>query len=619
MSLLAELKRRNVIRMAGLYLIGAWLIVQVVGTVLPMFHAPEWLPQSVVALLAIGFIPAMVFAWVFEMTPDGLKRDAEVDPAESIAPQTAKRMNRMIMAVLVLALTYFAFDRLVLAPRRDAALVATTTQTVQAKATAKAKPTVDRNSIAVLPFVNMSGDPANEYFSDGISEEILNVLAGTPELKVAARTSSFSFKGKAMEVPEIARVLNVRMVLEGSVRKQGDKVRITAQLIDASNGFHVWSQTFDRKLEDIFAIQDEIARAIGDELKVKIGGGDGPGQRSSGTKDLAAYDLYLRGMSLWHTRRENALWEAVALFEQAAAADPTFAQAYAGQALVYGILPSYSARISWTDGLARSNEHALRALALDPTLPEPYAAFSQGAINTLHRATSIALARRAIALRPSFATAHQWLGNSLLTSGDLAGSLASMERASALDPRAPVIADNHAFTLLAHGRIADAKARCEQALAYAPTHVACLQYVGMADLLLGNLVAARPMLERLAAEQNPGARGQAQDLVEALAGRTDRHALALTLSKLALNSQLDPDSGNALEDQMVAMALMMLDEHALALDYIERIAGDLGNTMDWAIMLPAMDPIRCEPHFIAVVKQLKTTDPHFAKVCAGES
>ena len=326
MSLIAELKRRNVIRMAGLYLVGAWLLVQVASTLFPAFGVPDWALRGLVIVLVLGFVPMLVFAWVFELTPDGIKRDAEVSRAESIAPQTARRMDRMIIAVLLLALVYFGFDRLVLAPRRDAALVASTTQSVAAQATAQAKPTVSRNSIAVLPFVNMSGEAANEYFSDGISEEILNVLAGTPELQVAARTSSFAFKGKTMEVPAIAEQLKVRMVLEGSVRKQGDKVRITAQLIDAQTGFHVWSQTYDRKLEDIFVIQDEIARAIGDELKVKIAAVAGPGQRDGSTRNVAAYDLYLRGMALWHSRTEKGILEAISLFEKAIATDPEQAQ-----------------------------------------------------------------------------------------------------------------------------------------------------------------------------------------------------------------------------------------------------------------------------------------------------
>ena len=618
MTLLAELRRRNVIRMAGLYLVGAWLIAQVAGTVLPMFGAPPWLPRSVVILLAIGFVPALVFAWVFEMTPDGIKRDADVSPEQSIAPQTARRMDRMIIAVLLLALVFFGFDRFVLAPRRDAALVATTTQTVEAKATAQAKPAVGRNSIAVLPFVNMSGDAANEYFSDGISEEILNVLAGTPELQVAARTSSFAFKGKTMEVPAIARELKVRMVLEGSVRKQGDKVRITAQLIDAQSGFHVWSQTYDRKLEDIFAIQDEIAKAIGDELKVKIAGAAKLGQSAGGTRNVAAYDLYLRGMALWHRRREKELWEALALFQKAVVIDPEFAQAYAGQALVYAVIGDYSARISYAEALANGKDFAEMALALDPTLPEPYAALGSNAANERRRTTAVALLARAIALRPSFATAYQWRGNTLLSDGDLAGGLASLERATSLDPRSLVVAENHAWMLLAAGRNEEAKARCLRALEFAPTYGGCLSDTSLAYLLTGDYDAARPMLERLAASLNPSASGQAQELIAALTGHADRHALALWLAALPHYSNTDPSSRNALNAYHIPAVLMLLGEGGLALDYLDRIAGDLGSDAEWAIMLPVMDPIRCEPRFIAIVKRLKTTDPHAAKVCAGK-
>jgi TolB-like protein len=198
-----------------------------------------------------------------------------------------------LLVVSVVAIGYFAFDKFVLAPRRDAALVTQTKAHITAEISTEAAK-VNPNSIAVLPFVNMSGDPNNEYFSDGISEEILNVLAQIPKLQVAARTSSFSFKGAGKEVPEIAKELKVRMVLEGSVRKQGERVRITAQLIDAGNGFHVWSQAYDRDLKDIFAIQDEIAKAIADELKVKLRETTALGKSSTGTRNLAAYDLGLQ-------------------------------------------------------------------------------------------------------------------------------------------------------------------------------------------------------------------------------------------------------------------------------------------------------------------------------------
>jgi adenylate cyclase len=202
MKFLAELKRRNVIRMAGLYLVGAWLIVQVAGTILPMFGAPDWVARTVVILLAIGFIPALVISWVFELTPEGLKRDSKVPEAQSIAPQTAQKMNRLIVALLVLAVVYFGVDKFVLAPKREAALVSTA---VQASNAAKA-PQSDK-SIAVMPFVNMSSDKEQEYFSDGMTEEVLNALANVPNLAVTARTSVFSLKGQNKDVREIGKLL----------------------------------------------------------------------------------------------------------------------------------------------------------------------------------------------------------------------------------------------------------------------------------------------------------------------------------------------------------------------------------------------------------------------------
>ena len=227
----AELKRRNVIRFAGLYLVGAWLIVQVASTVLPMFGAPDWLPRSIVILLAIGFIPALIFSWVFELTPQGLKRDEDVPPEQSIAPQTGRRMDRMIIAVLVLALGYFAVRQIC----PDAARRGGSTS-VAARPSAESKPAARPKSVAVLAFANLSDDKGSEYFSDGISEELLTVLQKIPGLHVAARTSAFSFKGKNATAQEIGEKLGVAHLVEGSVRKAGDVVRIAARLTQADTG-----------------------------------------------------------------------------------------------------------------------------------------------------------------------------------------------------------------------------------------------------------------------------------------------------------------------------------------------------------------------------------------------
>ena len=618
---ISELKRRNVIRMAGLYLVGAWLILQVSETLLPIFDTPGWVLKALVYVLAIGFLPVLAFSWIFELTPEGLKRDSEVRPDQSIAPQTAHRMERLIIALFALALAFFAFDKFVLAPQREAAMVEENSKAVAEKTTASInadKNKINPYSIAVLPFVNLSGDAGNEYFSDGISEEILNVLASTPELQVAARTSSFSFKGKNIEIPTIAKALKVRMVLEGSVRKQGQDIRVTAQLIDASNGYHVWSMNFDRKLKDIFAIQDEIAKAIGEQLKVKMTGASKPGDPASGTKNLEAYDLYLRGMSLWHTRNEKALWDAIAVFEQAASMDPSFAQAYAGQALAYAVVSDYSNRMSKEESLARSRDAAERALALNANLPEPYAALSQIAVLELRRETAAALNSRAIALRPSFATAHQWRGTQLMVQGELAEALASLEHASELDPRSRVVAENQSIVLRALGRNADAKARCQQALDFAPDYSACLGDIAMAELSMGQFDEARATLRKQAEIENPGAVSQADELFNALRSKSGKRDYAQKLASLGLNSKFDPASKNLFENYDMPSVLILLGEKEITLDYLERLSEIKGNYADWAIMMPALDPIRCEPRFVALVKTLKTRDPHFAKVCGGK-
>ena len=409
MSLLAELKRRNVIRMAGLYLVGAWLVAQVSETLLPIFHTPDWVLQAIVVMLAIGFLPALAFAWAFELTPEGIKRDEDVDRARSIAPQTAQRMNRLIIAGLALAVAFFAFDRFVQAPRRDAALVAAATESVQQAATAAAR-AVDSRSIAVLPFLNMSDDKDNEFFADGISEELLNVLVRVDGLGVASRTSSFAFKGQKLAVSDIADRLKVRYVLEGSVRKQADAVRITAQLIDANDDRHVWSQTYDRKLTDIFKIQDEIANAIVTAVRGSVAAADGAKAVNvrADTDNMQAYEKYLKARELFVARSDLA--ESVRLFEQVTGMDPAFARGWEGQAAVYAIVEGWGIQDRDYTELARVA--ARKALALDASLSMPWAALS---ITEQRRRPAdwdkvMEYADKSIAADPKNATALLWRG-----------------------------------------------------------------------------------------------------------------------------------------------------------------------------------------------------------------
>jgi len=595
-----RLRRRKVVQWGIVYAAGAWGLLQGLEYVTSTFDWPRQIQQLATLGLLVGLPVVLVTAWYH-----GDQGRQRVSAAELII---------ITLLFLVGGGIFWRYDKASDVPPPATASLE------QPGVAASATTVVSDKSIAVLPFANMSGDPDNEYFSDGISEEILNVLAGTPELQVAARTSSFSFKGKPMEVPEIAAALNVRMVLEGSVRKQGDKVRITAQLIDAQNGFHLWSQTYNRKLEDIFAIQDEIARAIGDELKVTIASPGSPGQGLVATRNLEAYDLYLRGMALWHTRNEEKLWQAIDLFNQAIAADPKFAQAYGGLGLAYAVIPDYSARISYENAFRLVTDAAGMALGLDPTLPEPYAALSAPASWERRRTTAITLYERAISIRPSFATAYQWLGTDTLMAGDPEAALAALDRASELDPRSLAVANNRAYVLLILGRDADARATCERVLAFAPDYRGCQIRVAFAELLRGDPEAARPSLHAIARTGDGSALPLVDEVVDALKGRGDRRATAQRLAAFTGRSSLDPTSGNIFATAETPALLVLLGAPDLALDYLERSVDEPENTAtppEWPMMLPALDPIRCTPRFKELVQRLNTRDPRAATVCAG--
>ena len=342
MGLIAELRRRNVIRMAGLYLVGAWLITQVAATVLPLFGAPDWVARSIIVVLAIGFIPTLVIAWVFELTPSGLKRDAEVPLEQSIAPQTARRMDRMIIVVLALALGYFGFDKFVLSPRRDAALVTSVQTQEAARSAVKSATRISDRSIAVLPFASRSNEANNEFFADGLSEEILNSLARIQGIQVVGRTSSFQFKGKDDSPHSIGEKLGVANVLEGSVRREGQRARITAQLIRASDGQMLWSETYDRTLQDTLAVQLDIAENVAGALNVLLDDKQRALMRNAGVSNVDAYIAYQKGWKLYLDAHRDAkidlldgLRLANAQFDQAIALEPNYSMAHYAKADLY--------------------------------------------------------------------------------------------------------------------------------------------------------------------------------------------------------------------------------------------------------------------------------------------
>jgi TolB-like protein/tetratricopeptide (TPR) repeat protein len=335
LSFLEELRRRNVLRVGLAYLAGAWLLIQIVETLFPVFGLGDAAVRVVVIVLAIGFVPVLVFSWVFELTPQGLMRESEVDRSDSVTRETGKKLDRAIMLVLALALGYFAFDKFVLSPQREAELVESATRAgiEQAREEERAKDAeIPHESIAVLPFVNLSGDGQNEYFSDGLTETLLHMLAQLPDLRVSARTSSFAFKGRNVDVREIALALGVAHVLEGSVQKAGDRVRITAQLIRADDGFHVWSNNYDRTLDDIFAIQDEIAADVAASMGSALLSAGTGGMRGVGTSDISAFDIYLKALEQQAINTNDALVAADKLFRAALATDAEFHDARTGLA-----------------------------------------------------------------------------------------------------------------------------------------------------------------------------------------------------------------------------------------------------------------------------------------------
>ncbi|MEO8161174.1 MAG: hypothetical protein ABI588_07125 [Arenimonas sp.] len=449
MGFVAELKRRNVIRMAGLYLVAAWLVVQVSATVLPMFAAPAWLPRAIVIALAIGFLPALVFSWVFELTPEGLRRDAEVMPGQSIAPQTARRMDRLILAIALLALCYFGVDKFVLAPQREAAAIRAATEQGRTEA---ALGDVAK-SIAVLPFVNMSQAHDQEYFSDGIAEELLNQLAQIPELRVAARTSAFRFKGRNLDMADIGRQLKVAWLLEGSVRKEGQRLRITAQLIDSRSGFHAWSQTFERDAEDVFQVQDEIAKAIASALEAKIAGAS---TRNAQHVDPQAYDDYLQGRALVAKRVGDNCRLAVEAFDRAIARDPSYSQAHSGRAFALTIGTYWGNWMPREQAFAQAQASIAQALRLDPGNAEAF--MVRGIIETtsLQIVAGKADLDKALSLAPGSVDVINFYGDMQQFTGDLRGAEASKRKAMALDPLAFIHPINLGQTLSSQGRAAEA-------------------------------------------------------------------------------------------------------------------------------------------------------------------
>ncbi len=463
-KLIEELKRRNVFKVATAYAIAGWLIIQVVTSISEPLSLPDWFDTAVILLVFIGFPIALIVAWAFELTSEGLKKSKEIEITESVTASTGKKLNHVIISVLSLTVIFLLINRVFYAQ----------SSSVDADEIA---------SIAVLPFVDLSPKGDQEYFSDGLSEELLNVLAKVKEMKVAGRTSSFKYKGKNDDLKAMGAELGVAHILEGSVRKSGDRIRITAQLIKVNDGFHMWSETYDRdySAENLFEVQDEISQQVLKELKVKLLGPKGKTniEVKIPTKNTKAYEAYLKGNQLLLNRKSEEIEKAISLFKEAIALDAKFALAYARLAIAYSHLSIYG-NIDTKKVPKLIRDNADQALLLDNTLGTAYAALSNYYDLKIEFKKGKEASKKAYELEPNNSEIVMWYANSLgIEDAKLRTEL--YEKAYEIDPLAPVVITNMANDLLRNKKINEAEAMAKKNVALNPN------YSGVNNLLISML------------------------------------------------------------------------------------------------------------------------------------
>jgi len=533
MNFFNELQRRNVFRVGFAYAVVGWLVAQVADLALESFGAPDWVMKTALFFMVVGFVLSLFIAWAYELTPEGIKRAQDVDPDQSVTHQTGRKLDRMVIVVLLLAVGMLLFERYWISPQTteqaSAPLVQEATSTPLGNEVVQ-EPLSDEPSVAVLPFVNMSSDPEQEYFSDGISEEILNVLTRIPKLKVAARTSSFQFKGQNLDIATIGKQLQVNHLLEGSVRKSGNTLRITAQLIETETGFHLWSETFDRSPEDVFAIQDEIAAAIAVELRALLSGDIG---KSSTPVDMHAYELYLKGRGMVARRKPADILEGINTLNQAIEIEPEYAPALATLAKAYVVLPWFSNKIPVGEAREQARKLAQESLEIDPQNIEALAVlaivYNELDINPKG---AIELLERAVELNPGSVVANNFLGDVYIRVGDIENALKYELRAAELDPLGPVQLTDLASIRLLQGEYDRVLSLTNRALALDPTFLHALTYQTWAYYFLGDTSQVERTFRILETLPNleAGRLGSMRNVLMLTRGNRDQAEIALKQS-----------------------------------------------------------------------------------------
>jgi adenylate cyclase len=578
----AELKRRNVYKVAVAYIVGGWALSEGISQVFPVFDVPNWVIRLIVVLIIIGFPVAVVFAWLFELTPEGIKR---TEVADAMPPTTGYKKHAWIYVVVIgaiLSITLFFLGRY-----------------SASRASAAGGPvpgsSISQKSIAVLPFENLSDDKNTAYFSDGITEEILNALAQIPNLKVAARRSAFQFKGNDLDLRKIGQVLGVAHILEGSLQKAGDQVRINVQLVDVQDGLQAWSEKYDRKLDNVFAVEDEIAKAIATRLRVQLTGGAGQPLVVDSTNNPQAHELYLRGLTLLAARGPG-LREASDLFQQAVKLDAGYAQAWGALAITELLLPTY-ALDSFDAALPRGESAAQRALSLDSNTPSAHIAV--GILNTVRGRWPEAdqAFRRALVLAPGDAEAVNQYAQFLSTVGQLEPALREIERAQQLDPLSPIIGVIHAGVLAGLRRDDAAEAQIKSVLAAHPEFVAA-HYWGAAQFIERKMYPEGEARLRSSATLN-GRNGDTKALL--VRGMADPAQRAAAVNSL----ETSPDNVDIRQDPILyAFFLVSLGERGRALNQLEIYAVKPTSAFSPWLWNQGFDPLRDDPRFKAVLTKL---------------
>lgn len=596
-GLLAELKRRNVLRMAGLYLVSAWLVVQVGATLLPVFDAPAWTMKALVVTLAVAFLPSIALAWAFELTPQGVMRDADVPASQSIAPQNARRLDRAIIVVLVLAVGYFAFDKFVLSPRRDAALVAETTRVAESRA---AKPAKRGNSIAVLPLANASGDESQQFFSDGLSENLIDALSKFEGLRVIGRTSSFRFRDSKEDARSIGAKLGVAYLLAGSVQRSDVVLRIRTEVVRTDDGSTLWTKQYDRPYGDLFALQDEITQAIARVLKTRLLSGDGKGQTDRPPSgNLEAYGAYLQGRFNADLGGEQDMRRAIDDMQRATRLDPKYAMAWSALSRNWTTLAALGLSGNEArEAYAQARKAGDIAIALAPELGEAHVARGWWLENSeLDWRGATAEYRRALELAPEVLQTKFSVASMLALQGQLHEAITLSGEAIEDDPMSPNWWNWYGAYLSAVGRLDDAEAAMRKSIALRPQGSSAWAQLAIIEIQRGDAAAALD-----AARQEP--EGVWRDIANAMALQASKDQPAAD----AALKQLIADYGDVAAFQIAQVQALRNDPDA-TFQWLERAR----ETRDPGIGNTLIDPLvmryRDDPRLAAFCRSVGLPPP----------